>query len=95
MVSPGGGWRKCTGCGKVKIVEMFQTASAVCLKCEQYPAQARRNSVSATARYRERTGGAYDKAYNKAVRLATARLKEAHPVEWDQLLGEARGEVGI
>jgi hypothetical protein len=37
----------------------------------------------------------YTSLYRKAANLATARLRDEHPAEWQPLLAEVRVEVGL
>lgn len=97
-------WIKCTVCGKVKSSSAFPPdAQLRCGECvlestkAKTPRSDTERSVAArrVAEYRARTGGAYDKAYNKAVRLAMSRLRDAHPDEYGVLLAAAKKEMGI
>lgn len=95
-------WRKCYACSRVMAVSEFDDRSIggpnpTCRSCEGKPTAAenrgkKRTSVQA---YRERTGNAYGKAYEKAKRAATKELIARYPEEYAQLFDEARRSHGL
>lgn len=57
------------------------------------PEGARRRQAEIVRRHRERTGGAYDRTYNRARHRALERLRRAHQQEFETLLSEALEEL--
>lgn len=52
-------------------------------------------NAKAVAAHRARTNNTYQRLYNKAVRLATQRLRDRHPDEYGEMLNTSRREVGL
>ena len=98
MTLSSGTWRKCTSCSRVQSTAEFDGEERSCRSCTVGSPAPRRSSSSgaaAVAAYRQRTGGAYDKAYRTARDQATKALIAAHPEEFAALLDEARRTVGL
>ena len=103
-------WRRCEKCRKVKAVDEYDDASAVCRACLTAPPPRKKAAVTVTRTRtaptpspvvprRNLTGavgsGDLEARERRAKRTAWEQLAELHPEEFEQLLQIARKAEGL
>jgi hypothetical protein len=104
------GWRRCESCRKVKSVEEYDGAAAICIACQTQPAPKKKAPAAATRRVAPTApapatprgpllgavgSGDLEARERRAKRTAWEHLAELHQEEYEQLLQAARRAEGL